>query len=123
MSIADRRVERAGLRPSEPGPVGALRTERGEDPTVGVDLEVAGADVGEPADRLEGDRAGVAEDDEPAEPAGRPVDERLAAVAADAVGDPQATAPDADVEAVAGEDEDPARRDEVGWPGGQRTVA
>jgi hypothetical protein len=54
--------------------------ERGEDPTVDVDLEVASADVGDPADRVERDRPRVAEDDEPAEPAGGAVDEDLLTV-------------------------------------------
>lgn len=113
-------VECASLGPSEAWAVGPLRAECREDVAVLVDLEVARADVGQPADRLEADRPGVAQDDEPAEPAGRPMDDRLAAVGADPVGDPEPAAPDADAEAVAGEDEDPAGRDEVGWPGARR---
>lgn len=46
----DERVERAGVRPSEPGSVGPLRAERREDAAIGIDLEVARADLGEPAD-------------------------------------------------------------------------
>jgi hypothetical protein len=68
----DRRVEGPRLRPPESGSVGALWAERGEDAPVGVDLEEAAADVGQPADRIERDRPGVAQHDEPAEPAGRP---------------------------------------------------
>jgi hypothetical protein len=41
------------LRPTQRRPIGAERSERGEHPTVGVDLEVGGLDVGQPTQRLE----------------------------------------------------------------------
>jgi hypothetical protein len=75
------RVERPRLGPSEARSVGALRPEGGEDPAIGIDLEEARPDVGQPADCLERDRPGVAEDDEPAEAAGRAVDDRFPAIA------------------------------------------
>jgi hypothetical protein len=42
----ERGVECAGLGATEPCPVGTLRAEGGQDEAVGVDLEVAGPDVG-----------------------------------------------------------------------------
>jgi hypothetical protein len=66
--------------------------------SVGVELQVARPDVGEPADRLEADRARVSEDYRPAQVAGGPVNEGLPAVVADAVADPEPTSPDPDVD-------------------------
>ena len=51
--VAERCVERACLRPTKAGPVGALRTERRQDAPVGVDLEEPSPEVGQPADRVE----------------------------------------------------------------------
>jgi hypothetical protein len=82
------------------------RAERREDSTVRIDLEVAGPDVGQPADRLQGNQACVAQHDEPAQPTGRPMDERLAAISTKSVRDTEAATPDVDIQAIAGKDED-----------------
>jgi hypothetical protein len=66
--------------------------------SVSVELQVSRPDVGEPADRLEGDRARVSGDYQPAQVAGGPVNEGLPAVVADAVADPEPTPPDPDVD-------------------------
>jgi hypothetical protein len=52
------------------------------------------------------------EDDEATEPARGAEDDRLATGLPDAVGNTEPTAPAADVEPVAGEDEDPVRENE-----------
>jgi hypothetical protein len=103
-SIAELGVERPGLGSAKTRSVAALRPERREDPAISVDLEIARANIGEPADRLQGDRPGMTEDDEPTEPPSRPVDQGLTSVSADPVADAELTAKDADIEAVAGQD-------------------
>src|SRR5262249_3588265 len=57
---------------------------------------------------------------EPPQPAGRPVDDRLASVAPDPIDDSEAAAPNPHVETVAGEDQNPIRGSQVGWPAGHR---
>ena len=69
--------------------------------TVAVELEVADASVGDPAERLEGEVAGVTQHHQASQPGGGLVEAPFPAVRAESVGDDQMPVADLDLDSVA----------------------
>src|SRR5262249_7582971 len=90
------------------------RGRRGrEQAAVPVDLTEGDPDVGEPAEGLQGDGAGVAEQDKPRDPGRHSRELALAELAGEAVADDEAAVSNEDADAVALDDADAAMEGRV----------